>query len=244
MRHPIHHPRDRQHPKNVRRGARRTLVGRAGTWPARRLESYRRSVPVTTISTARLPQLEHTSRSRQSRTLVAAPYCRAISIGSGSTWWPHALRHTISRTRAAAESRVSSVRFAPLAPAFLNQLVVSPRGCSMGSVIVSRRLAAGFHPAQSGRHGTSVQNAPRRSGFAWTHRWREPDSNHRSRVTRPSFSTPAHVTCSKFGLCPRGWLLRRCRFKSLKMLLFYAVGGYSTRVNFPSIKELVDPLIP
>jgi hypothetical protein len=40
----------------------------------------------------------------------------------------------------------------------------------MGSVIVSRRLAAGFHPAQSGRHGTSVQNAPRRSGFAWTHR--------------------------------------------------------------------------
>ena len=28
-----------------------------------------------------------------------------------------------------------------------------------------------------------------------TLRWREWDSNHRSRVTRPSFSTPAHVTC-------------------------------------------------
>ena len=28
-----------------------------------------------------------------------------------------------------------------------------------------------------------------------TLRWRRLDSNHRSRVTRPSFSTPAHVTC-------------------------------------------------
>ena len=34
-----------------------------------------------------------------------------------------------------------------------------------------------------------------RSGVRWTRRWRRPDSNHRSRVTRPSFSTPAHVTC-------------------------------------------------
>jgi hypothetical protein len=60
------------------------------------------TVPVTTISIARLPQREHTSRSRQSRTLVPARYSRAISAGSGSTWWPHALHHTMSRTRAAA----------------------------------------------------------------------------------------------------------------------------------------------
>jgi hypothetical protein len=31
-----------------------------------------------------------------------APYCRAISAGSGSTWWLHALHHTINRTFAFA----------------------------------------------------------------------------------------------------------------------------------------------
>ena len=31
----------------------------------------------------------------------------------------------------------------------------------------------------------------------------------------------------KFGLVSLGCLLLRCRFKSLKMLLFYAVGGFS-----------------
>jgi hypothetical protein len=34
---------------------------------------YRRSVPLTTISTCRLPHPEHTSRSRQSGTAVSAP---------------------------------------------------------------------------------------------------------------------------------------------------------------------------
>jgi hypothetical protein len=34
--------------------------------------SYRRSVPLTTMSTRRLPQCEHTSRSRQSGTGVSA----------------------------------------------------------------------------------------------------------------------------------------------------------------------------
>jgi len=48
---------------------------------------YRRSAPVTIRSTA---------------PLVPAPYFRATSTGSGSIWWPHALHHTISRTRAAA----------------------------------------------------------------------------------------------------------------------------------------------
>jgi hypothetical protein len=45
---------------------------------------------------------EHTSRSRQSGTGVSAPYRATISAGSGSTWWLHALHHTMSRTRAAA----------------------------------------------------------------------------------------------------------------------------------------------
>jgi len=61
-------------------------------------EGYRRSVPVTTISTALHPQAEQTSRSRQSSTDVLSPYLAAISAASGSTWWPHALHHTISRT--------------------------------------------------------------------------------------------------------------------------------------------------
>jgi hypothetical protein len=38
-----------------------------------------------TISTCRLPQREQTSRSRQSSTVLAAPYRWAISAGSGST---------------------------------------------------------------------------------------------------------------------------------------------------------------
>jgi hypothetical protein len=46
---------------------------------------YPRLVPLTTISTCRPPQREHTSFSRQSRTLVSAPYRAAISAGSGST---------------------------------------------------------------------------------------------------------------------------------------------------------------
>jgi hypothetical protein len=48
--------------------------------------SRRRFVPVTTISTLRLPQREQTSRPRQLITLVAAPYrvaqpgdCRSIT---------------------------------------------------------------------------------------------------------------------------------------------------------------------
>jgi hypothetical protein len=47
--------------------------------------AYRRLVPVTTISACRPPQREQTSLSRQSRTLVSAPYRAAISAGSGST---------------------------------------------------------------------------------------------------------------------------------------------------------------
>jgi hypothetical protein len=38
------------------------------------------------ISTCRLPQREQTSRSRQSGTVVSAPYRAAVSAGSGSTW--------------------------------------------------------------------------------------------------------------------------------------------------------------
>ena len=72
MRHPNHRRRDRQHPKNVPQGEHRALVGRAGRWPARRSESYRRSVPMTTISTCLPPHAEQTSRSRQSRTQVPA----------------------------------------------------------------------------------------------------------------------------------------------------------------------------
>jgi hypothetical protein len=47
--------------------------------------AYRRLVPVTTISACRPPQREPTSLSRQSRTLVSAPYRAAISAGSGPT---------------------------------------------------------------------------------------------------------------------------------------------------------------
>jgi hypothetical protein len=39
---------------------------------------------------ARVGLFDHPLWRRRCRTLVAAPYCRAISIGSGSTWWPHA----------------------------------------------------------------------------------------------------------------------------------------------------------
>jgi hypothetical protein len=66
------------------------------------IKHYRRSVPATTISAWRLPHLEQTNRSHQSRTGISAPYCLASSAGSGSTWWLHALHHTMSRTRAAA----------------------------------------------------------------------------------------------------------------------------------------------
>jgi hypothetical protein len=53
--------------------------------PAYFVAGYRRSVPLTTISTWRLPQREQTSRSRQSSTGVSAPYRAAISARSGST---------------------------------------------------------------------------------------------------------------------------------------------------------------
>ena len=49
----------------------------------RATRSYRRTVPVTTISIARVPQREHTSPSRQSRTAVPASYCRANRGGVG-----------------------------------------------------------------------------------------------------------------------------------------------------------------
>jgi hypothetical protein len=45
---------------------------------------------------------EQTSRLPHSGTAVSARYRWAISAGSGSARWPHALHHTISRTRAAA----------------------------------------------------------------------------------------------------------------------------------------------
>jgi hypothetical protein len=75
-----------------------TALGVMGvTTPAERLTrggiggsiySRRRFVPLTTILTCRLPHLEHTSRAHQSGTVVSAPYRAAISVGSGSTWWP------------------------------------------------------------------------------------------------------------------------------------------------------------
>jgi hypothetical protein len=42
-----------------------------------------------------------TRADRANQELVPAPYCWAISAGSGSIWWLHALHHTMSRTRAA-----------------------------------------------------------------------------------------------------------------------------------------------
>jgi hypothetical protein len=50
------------------------------------------------MSTSRLPQREHTSLVD----VVSAPYRSAISAASRCTRWPHALHHTISRTRATA----------------------------------------------------------------------------------------------------------------------------------------------
>jgi DNA-binding winged helix-turn-helix (wHTH) protein len=47
--------------------------------------SYPRSVPLTTISTCRLPHCEQTSRSRQLRTVVSASCPCASYAGSGST---------------------------------------------------------------------------------------------------------------------------------------------------------------
>jgi hypothetical protein len=54
-------------------------------WAIPSCRAYRRSVPVTTISTCRLPHGEHTSRSRQLGTAISAPYRCACSAGSGST---------------------------------------------------------------------------------------------------------------------------------------------------------------
>src|SRR6516164_2654556 len=57
--------------------------------------------------------------------------------------------------------------------------------------------------------------APRGTDSSQTPRWRKPDSNHRSRVTRPSFSTPAHVTCltpcTRKSRREREPILRGCR---------------------------------
>jgi hypothetical protein len=63
---------------------------------------YRRSVPLTTMSTSRLPHAEHTSRSRQLGTAVSAPYRRSRSAGSGSTQCWHVLHQTMRRTPALA----------------------------------------------------------------------------------------------------------------------------------------------
>jgi hypothetical protein len=50
----------------------------------------------------RRPHREHTNRSTQSRTGVAALYFAAMATTSGSVRCRHALHHTISRTSAAA----------------------------------------------------------------------------------------------------------------------------------------------
>ena len=115
--------RDRRQPKNGRQGEHRAPVGRDVKQtctalndddPDARLSDlcrparhrrYRRSVPVTTISTSRPPHPEQTSRERQSRTGVSAPYRATISAGSGSSWWPHALH-----TRSAEPSRLPRCR--------------------------------------------------------------------------------------------------------------------------------------
>jgi hypothetical protein len=62
----------------------------------------RRLVPLTTISTSWLRHAKQTSRCRQSGTGVFAPYLRACSAGSGSTWRPQSRHQTIKRTPAAA----------------------------------------------------------------------------------------------------------------------------------------------
>jgi hypothetical protein len=67
---------------------------------SRRFWLHRRSVPVTTISTFRLPHLPQTSRACQSGTVVSAPYRSAISAGSGSASCRQSLHQTIKRTRA------------------------------------------------------------------------------------------------------------------------------------------------
>jgi uncharacterized radical SAM superfamily Fe-S cluster-containing enzyme len=41
--------------------------------PVPRVQRYLRSVPLTTMSTCRIPHCEHTSLSRQSRTVMSAP---------------------------------------------------------------------------------------------------------------------------------------------------------------------------
>jgi hypothetical protein len=58
---------------------------------------YRRPIPVTTRSACRPPQREQTRRPRQSSTGILAAYRVAISAGSGSTRWPHALHVMRSR---------------------------------------------------------------------------------------------------------------------------------------------------
>jgi hypothetical protein len=59
----------------------------------------RRSVPLTTMSTLRLPRREQTSLLRHPSTAVFVPWWRA---SSGSTWGPQSRHHTMRRTRAAA----------------------------------------------------------------------------------------------------------------------------------------------
>jgi len=86
--------------------------------PAYVVAGYRRSVPVMTISTWRLPQREPTSRSRQSEMPVRAPYRRACSAGLGSidNGNPSTTRSTGPRRRCRAYlagwARISSNRAA------------------------------------------------------------------------------------------------------------------------------------
>jgi hypothetical protein len=60
------------------------------TWETKRRHplgmNYRRDVPVTAMSTLRLPHCEQTRRRRRSGTGVSGPYQRACSAGSGSLW--------------------------------------------------------------------------------------------------------------------------------------------------------------
>jgi hypothetical protein len=64
--------------------------------------SPRHPVPVTTISTSRLPHAGQASRCRQSGTGVPAPYLCACSAGSGSIRCPQFRHQTIKPTPAAA----------------------------------------------------------------------------------------------------------------------------------------------
>jgi hypothetical protein len=57
-----------------------------------------RSVPVTTMSTRRLPQAPQTSRACHSGTGISAPQRSAISAGPDSAWCLQSRHHTTNRT--------------------------------------------------------------------------------------------------------------------------------------------------